>query len=129
MIRAWPSDAALVGAGEAGGDLRGEVDRDLDLERSAGDLVRHGLAFEEGQGDEEPAVGSLAHLVDRADVGVLQGGGGLGLAGQAEAVLLAGGDAGRQELEGDQALEIEVARLVHRSPSRARGEALQEQVV
>jgi len=72
-------DAALVGPGEAGGDLGGQAGRFVDGEGAALDLRLERLAVVAGHGEEELAVGALPELVDGGDVRVVQGGGGLRL--------------------------------------------------
>jgi hypothetical protein len=74
----------------------------------AGDTFLQGRALVTGHGQEQPSVGGLVDLVDAADVGVIQGGSGLGLMNEASLGFGVVGELGRQELEGHGALELEV---------------------
>src|SRR5205085_1668174 len=80
---------------------------------AGGDDLGEGPAFEVGHGEEEGAA-DLADVVDGAEVGVVDGGGGAGLAEEALARLraVAGGEGG--DLEGDAAVELRVVRQVDR---------------
>ncbi len=55
----------------------------------------------------------IAHVVEGADVRVIERGNRLGLAIESGAALRISGDVGRQHLDGDRAIEAGVACLVH----------------
>ena len=74
----------------------------------------------EGHGDEHAAVLAFADLMDRADMGVVEDRGGLGLVDEALAGLGVVGEIDGQELEGDGAAQLEVVGLVddaHAAPA------------
>ncbi len=105
-------DAAGVGSGEAVGGL-GDDRQGLGWrERTAADPGAQALAAAEGHGDEHAAVLALADVVDRADVGAVEGRGGPGFVDEALAGLGVVGELGREELEGHGAPELEVVGLV-----------------
>ena len=60
----------------------------------------------------------FAEVVDRADVGVVEGGDGAGLALEARAAVRVGAQLGGQDLDGDRAIEARVPRLVHLAHAR-----------
>src|SRR5690606_34906611 len=92
------------------GELDGDVDCGVDLERAGGEDVGEGLPFDEGHGEEDLAF-DLVDFVDSTDVGVLKAGGGLRFAEEAFAFIVAEG-ALAEEFEGDGAAELEVLCLV-----------------
>ena len=67
---------------KAAGDLDGDVEYVLERQRSGGDLVVEGFAVEVRHRDEGVPL-DLVDFVDGADVGVVERGGGLGLAEEA----------------------------------------------
>ena len=71
-------DPARVGGGQALGDLGGDLERLLERRRSAVEQLAHGLSVDELHRDVGDAVGR-ADVVDRDDVGMVQGRGGAGL--------------------------------------------------
>jgi hypothetical protein len=73
------NDAFAVGGVERVGDLDGDREKRLGAEWTAGDAVPQRGAFEEFHGDEGLLAG-VADLVDGADVGMVQCGGGSGFA-------------------------------------------------
>src|SRR6266478_5413794 len=81
------------------------------VQRTAGNhwLQRH--AIQEFHGYEGTAV-LLANVVDRADVGVIQCGCGLGFALKTGECLRVTGNLLRQELEGDEAMQPRVLSLI-----------------
>ena len=84
----------------------------LKFEGLAVDPVFEGFAFEQLHGDEV-ASAVLADLVDGADIGVVQGGGGAGFAlktVECEGIFFR---LGRQELERDMAAQIDILGFVH----------------
>ena len=100
--------ALVVGGREAGGDFASDP-QDFALIEAflAVDARLEGLAAEVLHGDERD-VAIFADLVDRDDVVVLDGGGGLGLAQEAVLGGRAGGDGGLHGLEGDLPFELGV---------------------
>ena len=76
------------------------------------DQVLQRLAVKELHGDEALAL-LLPDLVDGADIGVVQGRGGLGLAPEAFQCLRVLGHVIGQELEGNEATERRVLSLIH----------------
>src|SRR6185295_17961431 len=121
-------DPPLVGAGEAGGDLPGDLDGLAEGERTALDAVAQRLALVERHGDEQRAVLGLADLVDGAEVRMVERRGGLGLADEAPLLLLGSAALRGEELQGDEPVEPQVARLVHDAHAPA-AEALEDLVV
>ena len=101
---------------------------ELHYRRSRGEAVAQRLPLAEGHGDEQRAVGGLVDLVDGADVGVIEGGGGARLAQEAPLVLLAGAALGGEELERHRPVELEVDRLVDHAHAAAP-EAIEDPVV
>ncbi len=77
-----------------------------------------GLAFEQLHGDEG-LVSVLANLVDGADVGVVEGGGGAGFAQETFERLTVAGEVLGQELESDEAAELGVFGLVDHTHAAA----------
>ena len=80
----------------------------------AHDAMFEGLSVEEFHGDEGLAV-FFIDFVNGADVGMVQGRGGLRLALKAAERLLVFGDIIGKKLEGDKTAELEVFRLVNDS--------------
>ncbi len=80
-------------------------------QRGAVELPVQAAAGTELQGEEGPAV-VLADLVDLDDVRVLEAGDGLGLGAETCQLRLAGVAAGQDHLEGDDAAQLDVPRLV-----------------
>ncbi len=70
--------------------------------------------FEKLHRDERLAI-LLADVINCADVGMVQGGGGLGLALEAAQSLRIAGNLIGQELEGDEAMQASVFSFVHHS--------------
>ncbi len=104
-------DAVLVGLGQALGHLGGEAQRVGRRKVAAGDPVLQGFALVAGHDDVEAAVGRFVDLVDGADVGMVEARGGPGLVDEPLAGRGLGHQPGRQELEGDAALQTEVLGL------------------
>src|SRR3989442_1548577 len=65
------------------------------------------------------AVGGFVDIENDADVGVVESGSGFGLADEALALLFAHAQLGREELEGDDAVELEIARAIHHAHAAA----------
>ncbi len=115
-------DAGLVGdvrrAGQHGDEVAG-------LPRRLGgavDSVRQAPALHELQG-EERAAAFLADLMNLDDVGVPESGDGLGLGAEAAQLLRAGEIRGRDHLQGDEALQARLPRLVHHPHAAATQQA------
>ena len=114
-------DARAMGLGEALGDLRGQVDGPLRLDPAAADHVVQGEALDQLHHDVRLAE-RLADLVDGDDIGMVQRRGGAGLLRKPRQPIGVGGVLRRQELDGDVALQIEIARakdLAHPSGTDA----------
>ena len=106
------NDAFGVSGFEGVGDFDdGEVEEAVELEGTAGDEILTGLAFETFHGDEGLSV-FFADIVDGADVGVVEGGGGFGFAAKTAEGLGIFGERVREKFEGDEAVEARVLRLV-----------------
>ena len=80
-----------VGGVESVGDFDADVQENLNIKRAAHHQVLEGLAVEKLHGDESFA-GFVPDVVDRADTGVIEGGGGLCFALKAGQDLRVGGD-------------------------------------
>ena len=104
-------DAARVRGLEGVGDLDAEIEQRVELEGSRGEAVAQRLAFEQLHGDEGPPV-VLVDVVDRADVGVLERGGGARLALQPLEGLRVARQLLGQELQRDASAELQVLGLV-----------------
>ena len=76
------------------------------------DAVLEGLPFQKLHGDERSPV-AFADFVNGANVGVVEGGGGAGLALEAFQGLTVFRKLVRQEFQGDEAPELGVLRLVY----------------
>jgi hypothetical protein len=120
-------DALGVGGLDRLGDLPADVHRFGRRQRAAGQPVSQRDAVDERHGNEELAV-VLGDFVDRTDVGVVEGGRrpcfreeALALAGAAER-------RGREELQGHEAAERDVPRLVDHTHA-AFADLLQQEVV
>ena len=113
-------DAGGVRLGEALGGLDGDVEELLRRQRLArGDELAQGLALDELHGDVDGPVG-LADVVDRQDVGVVQGRGRAGLLLEALAAVGIGRRGRRQDLDRDLAPELRVLAPGRPHPSRPR---------
>ena len=118
-------DAAAMRLGEGRGHLLEELDRAVGRERAlAAEQVVQVLAVDELHGDVADAAG-LAHGVDLHDVGMLDGRGGAGLALEAGDEAAVGGEALGEDLDGDEAVEGGLPRLVD-GPHAASAEDLHD---
>ena len=119
-------DAAGVRGLEGVGDLDAEIEQGVELEGSRGEAVAQGFAFEQLHGDERlPVV--LVDVVDRTDVGVLERGGGAGLALEPLEGLRIADQILGQELQRDAAAELQVLGLVddaHAAAAELREDAV-----
>ncbi len=105
-------DAGGVRAGEALGQLAGDVEHLAGRERMLGpDQVAQCRAVDELH-DGEGQPGRLTDLVDRDDVGVVEGRGRACLLGESTEAVGDRGEGLGQELDGDVAAEVEVPRAV-----------------
>ncbi len=122
------NDALVVGLGQTVGHLRTETGGLLPGDRPLGDLLRQRAATVVGHGDEQTAILGLVDLIDRADVGVVEGRGGPCLAHEALSRLRVPRQLRRQKLERHRALQPKVLGPVDLTHSPAT-ETLQEPVV
>ena len=97
-------DALRMGGIESVGDFDGIGEELIEFEGAAGDDVLERGAIEKFHGDEGFA-GVFADVVDGADVGMVQRGGGAGFAFEAFQRLGVVGDVFREEFEGDEAAQ------------------------
>ena len=100
-------DALRVGCVERVGDFNADVEAHFHVERAAHDEVLEGLAVEKLHGDEGFA-GFVADVVDGADVGVVEGGGGLGFTLEAREDLRVAGDVVGKKFERDETVQAVV---------------------
>ena len=105
-------DAGGVRAGEALGQLAGDVEHLPGRERVLGadEVAQRRPVHELHDGEGQPR--RLADLVDRDDVGVVEGGGRARLLGESAEAVRDRGEGLGQELDGDVAAEVEVPRAV-----------------
>ena len=124
-------DALVVGGGQAAGDLAAVLGGLARGQRALEQAVAQGLALEQ-LGHQEGRALLAAEIVDRQDVGVREGGDGLGLAlepGQARGVV---GQVAGQDLDRHVALEVGVAGredLAHAAGADAAGDAVLGELV
>jgi hypothetical protein len=111
-------DAFGVGGVERVGDLNGEAKRDVGLKRTAGDAVLQCHAFEKFHDDEGLAI-LLADVVDGADIGMVEGGSGLGFALKAGEGLRIAGNFFGQKFEGHKAAKARVLGFVDNAHAAA----------
>lgn len=95
--------SGLQGVGDGGCDF----EDGLKIHGARGDGVFEGKAIEEFHGDEGFAV-FLADVIDGADVGVIESGGGLGFALEARKSLGIAGDVVGEEFKGDETMKAGV---------------------
>jgi len=119
-------DAGLVGGAQCVGDLHSEPQDRIDGEWPLGQAIGQRLAFEVLQDEVVDAV-LLPDVVERADVGMVEGGDGAGLALEARAQVRVRGQVFREDLDGYGAVQARVARLVHLAHA-ACAEAVQDLV-
>ena len=94
------------------GDFDGESEEVFDIHGAAVDAVLERLPIKEFHGDEGVAI-LLADIVNRADVGMVQGRGGLRFTLESRESLRIAGDILRQKFQRDEALEARVFGLVN----------------
>ena len=100
-------DAVPVRLGDTVDDLQGNAEGVVDVEGFAPQPYVEGFALDELHGDEQPAV-ALVHLVNAADVGMVERGRGPGFAGEPLARGFVASGFRRQQLQGDAPTEIGV---------------------
>jgi hypothetical protein len=111
-------DAFGMSGIERVGDVHGEFEQCVEIERAAGDSVLERFAFEALHGDEGFAV-FLADVVDGANIGVIEGGGGLGFALEPGEGLGIFGDGVWEEFQSDEAAQARVFAFVDDAHSAA----------
>src|ERR1035438_10434119 len=120
------NDAGLVRGGERAAGLDGVVERLGKGEGPSVDLLAEGLAIDEFSSDERDIAG-LPDVVDGDDVGVVESGSGTGFLSETENPLGVLCRLGREQLQGDFAIEASVLSEVdfaHAAPSEQTGEAV-----
>ena len=100
-------DARVVGLGQTLGDLEGDLDRPQEVELAVGDELADGPAVDVFHGDEQDAV-DFVDVVDLGDGRMGDGRGRPGLEEETAPSLGIGDEAGRDRLEGHQAVEAGV---------------------
>ena len=100
-------DAARVRGVERIGDFGGDLQQLLEMDRPARDAMLQRLAFEEFHHEEGVAL-IFADIVDGADVGIVQRGGGAGFAAEAFQSLRIAGSLIREKFDGHGAAEADV---------------------
>src|SRR5262249_39935794 len=100
-------DSGRVGAGESVGNLNGIVKSVSQGEAIPADQLVERLARDELHGNEVRAV-RRADVVDVDDVGMIEGGGGLGFLEEAALALRAGSGIGAQNFDGHWAVEVRI---------------------
>ena len=121
-------DPQPVGGLETSGELQRDVQGFGDLHRAAAETLLQGLTLVIGHRQERPAGLRLAHLQDRADVGMVQSGCGTGLHHESLSSTRVTRQVRGQELQGDRTVETGVDRLVHDAHT-ASAEVLDEPVL
>ena len=116
-----------VGGVEGIGDLGCQNEQGVEFDGLAGDAVLQGRAIEVLHGDEGAAV-VLSDVVNGADVGMIERGGGLGFALKTGEPLGIAGDIFGQEFQGDKAMEAGVFGFVNHAHASA-AEFLEDAVV
>ena len=111
-------DAGAMGGVERVGDFDADFEKAFEFERAAGDDVLESGAVEKFHGDEGAAV-VFADVVDRADVGMVQGGGGAGFALEAIERLWIVREIVGEKFESDEAAEAGVFGFVDDAHSAA----------
>jgi hypothetical protein len=111
-------DALRVSALERIADLDAEPQDGFGGESMGGDHLAEGLAVEQLHGQERHAV-VLSGVVDGADVGVVQAGGGAGLVAEAIEGVLIEERGVRQELEGGLTVKASVLGAIYRAHAAA----------
>ena len=108
-------------------DLDAEVEKEFEVESFAFDEVLQGAAVEKLH-DDEGLTALLADVVNRADVGVIEGGCGFGLAAEASEGLRVAGQAFGKEFQGDGTMKAGVFGLIDDTHATA-AELIQDAVM
>ena len=116
-------DAVAVCVRERVGDLDGVAERVAHIQAVARDRVGKRPAGHVLHGDEARAILRI-QSVDRGDVGMVEGRGGLRLLLESAQPLWIRRHLWREDLDGDIALQLHVARLVHHSHAALAEEAV-----
>ena len=111
-------DSLCVGGVESIGDFDGEIEKQVEIERAARDAMLERGAFHVFHSDEDAAI-VLADFIDRADIGMIQCGGGAGFAAKTLESLRILRNIFGEKLQGDEAAEIGVFGLVNDSHASA----------
>jgi hypothetical protein len=101
-----------VGRVESGGDLGAEAEDVVDRQRTPGEALRERLALDHLEHEVVDLValhGLLPYVVERADVGMVEGGDALRLALEARAELGVAGELLREDLQRHVAVESGIA--------------------
>ena len=113
-------DASGVRFGQGIGNLHGALERLPDRQSLASDQLGEGRARHVLHGNEVHAL-LLVDVVDVDDVGMIEGRGGLGLLDEPALAFGVGDLLGRQDFQGNKAVEVRVAGLVdHSHPALAQ---------
>ena len=105
-------DPLLVRGLERLGDLHRDGERRFERQGSARDPLGQRLPFDELHHQEVTAAG-LLQPVERGDVGMIERGERLGFALEPRHAIGIGGDGVEQQLHGDAASELRIARAIH----------------
>ena len=118
------NDVVSVRIAEASRHLGGNVDRLRELERLPGmDAIGKGLAVVIRHDDEGAPVRRFFNAVNRSDVDVIERGGYAGLLEESLLIDVAAIYFNREELERDNALQLEIARAIDHSHAAGAGHA------
>ena len=104
-------DAFRMSSVESVSDLYSRVEKQIQVERAAGDAFAERLAFQKLHGDESAAF-VFADVVDGANVGMVEGGGGASFTLETLEGLTVVGESVGKEFQSDMAAEAEVFRFV-----------------
>src|SRR5438132_8921223 len=106
------NDAGLVSSRKRAGNLRGHTKRVAEFDRRTSDAIAQGLAIDVFSGYEVDGI-ALIDLIDSDDVGMIQSGSRLGLLNEAAHAVAISSNRGRQNLEGNLAIEFRIERQKH----------------
>src|SRR5262249_24579190 len=106
------NNACRVSRVESVGDLNSQTQQRFGLNRTSGDAMLQRQAVQKFH-DDEWLTFMLPDFVDRANIGMVQGGSGLCLTLKARQCLRIVGHFVRQEFQGDKTMERYVLSLVH----------------
>ena len=117
-------DVAPMRGQQRVGHVGGDRNREADVEGATPEGLGKRFPFDVLHDDRSPSVGFDDHLVDGADVRMLERGGGPRLPDQPVPCRGVSGLVGRNELDGDVSIEGQVARQVDRSHPPGTEEAI-----